>query len=115
MRLFSPAWHLALIFVGLACAQQQLNSAFASVRVRVPDSATAVNIAEGALKPVYGEKQILSERPYHAELLNGVWTVSGTLHCSDGKGGTTTVCDGGVAVVRISRRSGRVLSMIHYK
>ena len=60
-------------------------------------------IAEAVLAPVYVEKHIESERPFTATLKNGVWTVTGTLRCPDGKGGTTMVCAGGVAEVRISK------------
>ncbi len=81
----------------------------------VSDSETAIEIAEAALIPVYGGKQIKSERPFVAELENAVWTVHGTLHCPDGKGGTTTLCRGGVAVVKISKADGRIISMAHYK
>ncbi|MFY9645202.1 MAG: NTF2 fold immunity protein [Terriglobales bacterium] len=81
----------------------------------VPDSTTAVKIAEAVLVPVYGEKQIDSEQPFTAELKDGVWTVSGTLRCPDGKGGVTTQCYGGVAVVHISKVDGHIVSMIHYK
>jgi len=81
----------------------------------VLDSSTAVRIAEAALIRVYGERQIASERPFTATLKGDVWTVAGTLHCSDGKGGTTTVCAGGVAIVRIGKGNGRILSMIHEK
>ena len=81
----------------------------------VPDADTAVKIAEAVLIPVYGEKQIASERPFSAKLEGDTWTVSGTLHCPDGKGGTTTICVGGVAVVKISKIDARVVSMIHYK
>lgn len=79
----------------------------------VSDSEAAIKIAEVALIPVYGEKQIRSEEPFIAELKDNVWTVFGTLHCSDGKGGRTTVCAGGVAKVRISKKDGRVISMVH--
>ena len=80
----------------------------------VPDSATAIKIAEAVLIPVYGEKQILSERPYIATLKGGIWTVTGTtLHCPDGNGGTTSNCHGGTAIVQISKLDGRILSMIH--
>jgi hypothetical protein len=81
----------------------------------VPDAATAVKIAEAVLTPVYGKKHIESEEPFHAELKDNVWTVSGTLHCPDGKGGTTTHCVGGVAVVEISKSDAHILSMVHYK
>jgi hypothetical protein len=81
----------------------------------VPDSATAVQIAEAVLIPVYGNKMIESERPFTAKLENDVWTVSGTLRCSDGKGGITTHCDGGTAVVKISKTDAHIISMMHYK
>ena len=67
------------------------------------------------LIPVYGEKQIESEQPFKAVLENGVWTVDGTLHCPDGKGGATTMCFGGTAEVKLSKTDGRILKMIHYK
>lgn len=78
----------------------------------VPNSDTAVQIAEAVLIPVYGKKHIQSERPFIAKLKDGVWTVSGTLRCPDG---TTTNCVGGVAVVEISKADARVLSMTHYR
>jgi hypothetical protein len=81
----------------------------------VPDSKTAVKIAEAVLVPVYGEKHTQSERPFTATLKDGVWTVTGTLRCPDGKGGVTTSCDGGVAEVRISKDDARILYMMHGK
>jgi hypothetical protein len=88
---------------------------YVPVRGCVPDAATAVKIAEAVLIPVYGEKQIVSERPFHATLKDDVWTVDGTLTCPDGKGGTTTICIGGAASVKLSKRDARILFMIHYK
>jgi hypothetical protein len=81
----------------------------------VPDAATAVKIGEAVLIPVYGQKQIESERPFKARLAGDVWTVSGTLWCDDGKGGRTNDCVGGTAEVRISKLDARILNMIHYK
>ena len=81
----------------------------------VPDSATAVQIGEAVLVPIYGKKQIESERPFTARLEGDTWTVSGTLRCSDGKGGMTTECAGGVAVVKISKLDARILYMMHGK
>lgn len=81
----------------------------------VPNSVTALRIAEAVLTPIYGEKQINSEKPFIAKLKDGVWTVQGTLHCPDGTGGITTHCDGGTAEVRISKTDGRILFMMHYK
>lgn len=82
----------------------------------VPDSATAVKIAEAVLIPVYGQEKIESERPFTAKLTDNVWIVSGTVWCFDSKGGkVATGCIGGAAEVRISKVDGRILGMIHYK
>ena len=81
----------------------------------VPDSTTAVKIAEAVLVPVYGKEKVESERPFKAKLEDGIWTVNGTLRCSDGKGSVTTACVGGTAEVKLSKVDGRILKMIHYK
>jgi len=82
----------------------------------VPDSYTAVKIAEAVLVPVFGKKLIESEEPFTAELKDNVWTVSGTLYCPDGKRAVTTGhCKGGAAVVQVSKVDARVISMIHGK
>jgi len=79
----------------------------------VTDSEAAIARAEAVLIPVYGKKQIESERPFTATLKGDVWTVWGTLYCPDGKGGRTTDCVGGVAIVKIAKRNGRILHMEH--
>jgi hypothetical protein len=82
----------------------------------VPDSKTAVRVAEAVLMPVYGEKRIESEEPFTAKLEKDIWTVSGTLWCSDGHGGRTSgMCVGGTAVVQISKVDAHIISMMHYK
>ena len=81
----------------------------------VPNSDTALKIAEAVLIPLYGKEQIESEKPFTATLENDVWTVAGTVWCSDGHGGRTTRCMGGAAVVKISKIDAHIISMIHYK
>jgi hypothetical protein len=110
MRLFTAVTSVALLF-GTALGQgYRPSNGF------VPDEATALKVAEAVLTPVYGAKQIDSERPFTAKLKKGVWTVEGTLRCPDGKGGVTTDCgSGGVATVQISKQDARIISMIHYK
>jgi hypothetical protein len=78
----------------------------------VPNSETAIKVAEAVLIPVYGEKQIVSERPFKATLNGNVWTVSGTLHCG---AAIETDCEGGTAEVKISKSTGEILHMMHYK
>jgi hypothetical protein len=72
----------------------------------VPDEKTAVKIAEAVLSPIYGEKKIEGERPFHAVLKKTIWTVSGSLPAG---------WDGGVAEIRIDKRTGAILGYIHGK
>lgn len=76
----------------------------------VPNKETALKIAEAVLTPVYGEKMIRSERPFTATLEGDLWKVEGTLPCP-----APHRCNGGVAMVKISRKSGEILLMMHGK
>lgn len=80
---------------------------------RIPNEGTALKVAEPELIALYGASVIDSERPLTAGLSENMWIVSGTLHCSDGKGGTATVCVGGVATAHLSKSDGRVLELFH--
>lgn len=71
----------------------------------VPNRETAVRIAVAIWIPIFGERQIQSERPYNATLRSGVWTVTGSLPKDSGPGG--------VALVKISKRDGRILLVEH--
>jgi hypothetical protein len=72
----------------------------------VPDESTAIAIAEAVLTPIYGRETVESERPYHVKLEAGVWLVGGSL--PEGR-------VGGVAVIKISRKDGRILFVSHGK
>lgn len=72
----------------------------------IPDEATAVQVAEAILKPIYGEKEIKTEEPFTATLGKDVWTVKG--HFSGDK---DTL--GGVAVIGLSKSKGTVLLISH--
>jgi len=80
----------------------------------IPDAATAVMVAEPELIRVYGSK-VDAERPINAALSGDIWIVGGTLHCSDGRGGTTTHCVGGVATAHVTSVDGRVVRIFHTK
>jgi hypothetical protein len=110
MRLNRTLCFSLLVFVSLAAYGQNA----APSRTPVADGATAVKIAEKALIPVYGKKKVLSERPFTAELKDGVWMVSGTLHCPYSQD-SNAACAGGVAMVQISQSDGHILSMGHGK
>ena len=72
----------------------------------VPDAKTAMQIAELVWMPIYGEEKIRNEKPFNADLLNGVWTVTGSLP----KGFV-----GGVALAEISKVDGCILRVSHGK
>jgi hypothetical protein len=65
-----------------------------------------VAIAEAILVPIYGQKLINSEKPFHAKLIEKVWVVEGTLPPN---------VDGGVAIVKISKRDACVLFVMNGK
>lgn len=78
------------------------------IKNMVPDRQTAAIIGYNVLKGIYGEKQIVSENPFHVCLKNdSVWVVEGTL---DAAGGDVK---GGVAHIEISRRDARVIKYYH--
>jgi hypothetical protein len=70
----------------------------------VPDSLTAVRIAEAVWTPIYGAAQIQGQRPFRASLHGDVWTVEGSLP----QGWV-----GGVALAELSKRDGRILRVSH--
>jgi len=115
--------HLILRAVLLAAfaltAADSRSQTTAEVRVvRVPDAETALRIAEPALIKTYGKRQIDYERPLIAKLDGGIWYVHGTLCCPDRNGHRTCEefpCLGGVAVLKLRQRDGKILSIMHYK
>ena len=72
----------------------------------VPNKEVAVKIATAIWGPIYGENKIKNEAPYNVELDKGIWTVTGSLP----KG-----WKGGVALINIEKRSGKILRVSHGK
>jgi len=71
----------------------------------VPDKETAIKIALAVWLPIYGNV-IYREKPYTAELKGEVWVVEGSL-----KKGEV----GGVALIVIQKKDGKILNVIHGK
>lgn len=109
MKPFVAAALLIGSFVVTAASQTAQEGSFRPTDGFVPNSDTAVKIAEAVLIPVYGEATIKRERPLTATRKGNVWTVAGTLNCG------APQCLGGTAVVKISKTSGEILFMTHYK
>ena len=106
-----------LLFVALTTIAPNLRSQ-SSTGIAVPDAATALKIAEPALVKTYGKRQIEYEKPLTAKLDRGVWSIYGTLCCPDRNGHRTCEegrCYGGVAVLKLRQRDGKILSIEHYK
>lgn len=74
----------------------------------VPDAKTAKRIAEALWGPIYGEDKIENEKPFTAELKEGVWIVQGTLKGSN-------KIKGGTAYIEIRQSDCKVLKLTHYK
>lgn len=77
----------------------------------VPTADVAIQIAEAVLVPVYGKDVVDSERPFHATLKGDLWVVNGTVPCQGAPLGA--VCPGGNAEVRLSKKTGRIIYMMH--
>lgn len=72
----------------------------------VPDQATAAMIAQAVCAPIYGADKVKQELPFTATLNQDRWVVTGTLPAGH---------KGGVAVVEISKKDGRILRVSHGK
>jgi hypothetical protein len=69
----------------------------------VPDEATAIQIAEAVLNPIYGA-QIEGEKPYISKLVNGVWIITGSLPPN---------AVGGVFEIWINKKTGAIVRVRH--
>lgn len=71
----------------------------------VPDKETAAKIAVAVWTPIYGEKEIKSEKPYNIWLMDdSIWVVYGSLQKN---------ALGGTAYVEIRKSDGAILRMTH--
>jgi hypothetical protein len=112
MNRIATVFLLAVVGIAVVHSQEPQESKEASVKPKdgfVPNAETAAKIGEAVLIPVYGEATIDRERPFIATRQGDVWRVTGTLNCG------APECAGGTAVVRISKTSGEILFMGHYK
>jgi len=75
----------------------------------VPTAKVAEQIAYAVLVPVYGQKEIDSQRPFKTSLVRrgANWRVEGTL--------PEFVAQGGTFVLEIAKRDGRIVRMVHYQ
>jgi NTF2 fold immunity protein of polymorphic toxin system component len=83
----------------------------------VPDSDTAVKVAEAVLAPIYGQAKVESQEPFTAKLKDDVWTVSGTLLCASDQNDRRRLSPScsGILEVLISKKDAHVLDMFPRK
>jgi hypothetical protein len=77
----------------------------------VPDEETAKKIAEAIWIPIYGEADILKERPYKVKLVNDIWIVEGLIpepYRYDPE------VRGGGAYIEIRKKDCKILKVTHY-
>jgi hypothetical protein len=78
----------------------------------VPDEATAVRIAEAVFIPIYGQKHVYSERPFHARLQGEYWIVKGSLSKPRKP---DEIIVGGTMMAEINRTTGCIKAVYHLK
>jgi len=100
---------LPLVCFAIAGCETQRPHNYSPPAGYVPDAATAIRIAEAIWTPIYGEHQLRSERPFHADLRGAVWYVYGSLPRA--KPGWESI--GGTAEAEIDRRTGKILRITH--
>ena len=94
----------SLAFVGIS--QTMNRNTQIKNTVYVPDSLSAIKIAEIIWLPIFG-RNVLKEKPYRAILINdSIWVVEGTL-----KKGSK----GGVAYIEIQKSDCKILTVTHGK
>ena len=86
------------VSIGIAAAGQS--------KPAVRDEAEAIRIAVAAWEPIYGAAHIAGERPFHATLHSGIWTVTGSLPKHH---------KGGVALAEISAKDSSIIRLTHGK
>jgi hypothetical protein len=73
----------------------------------VPNEKTAASIAEAILIPIYGDKQIQSEKPFRVTLQDNIWLIEGALPDPPEPRGNF--------VLRLSKVNGKVLFITHFQ
>jgi hypothetical protein len=100
-------------FLGMTEAKNELQGALKSktnsriyLKKNINDKQTAIAVAEPILFKIYGENQIIGERPYEVYLINGYWVLNGTIPENSFGGGFLII---------FSVKDGRVIKLTHYK
>ncbi|MCD0479660.1 YbbC/YhhH family protein [Chryseobacterium sp. LC2016-29] len=72
----------------------------------IPDSQTAVDVAENFLVNIYGKENIIQQRPYNLNLIDDYYIIEGTLP-------KNTL--GGTFLIIINSKDGKIIKLTHGK
>ncbi len=78
----------------------------------VPNESTAIRVAEAIFVPIYGQRHVEAERPFHARLAGDHWIVNGTLRRPRNH---RLVVMGGTMTAEINKVTGRIVDVYHGK
>ena len=100
------------IVIGKKYADQEVKKAITNKNAKpfydtlINNKEMAIAVVEPILFKIYGNENIIKQRPYESYLINGYWYISGTLP-EDWKGG--------VFEIIISSKNAQVVKLIHGK
>ncbi|MBO6200749.1 MAG: hypothetical protein J6N74_03915 [Chryseobacterium sp.] len=70
----------------------------------IPDSKSAIIVAEKILFKVYGKEEIKKQRPYNVVFQSNYWIINGTMSKTE---------IGGVFLIILNSKDGKILELIH--
>lgn len=77
----------------------------------IPDSTTAIKVAEAVLFPIYGDSNIIKQRPYRICLVgDSIWNISGS---SIRKNGEPFIRFGGNFHISLRKSDSRIIEVYH--
>lgn len=95
---------------GIEYAKTELKSAIIKNEILpdrvISDSQTAVDVAESILFKIYGEENIIKQRPYDVNFTDGYYIINGTFP-------KPTI--GGTFLIIINSQDGKVIKLTHGK
>ena len=90
----------------LAKAIQDTSSKQILVDTLIKDNEAATQVSEAILFKIYGKNNILKQKPYEINFINGYWVLNGTLP-------KNTL--GGTFLIIISALNGQIIKLTHGK
>lgn len=81
----------------------KISNEFSPTKV-IPDPKTAVEISESILFPIYSKENIIKQRPYNVNFIDGYYIIKGTFPKSQ---------IGGTFMIIINSKDGKVIKLTH--